>query len=371
MDASIKIGRIWGIPIGVNTSWFLIFGLLTWSLASGYFPAEYPQLPLTAHWLLSLVTSLLFFGSVLAHELGHAYLAQRNGIQVRAINLFIFGGVAQIGQEPHSPGAEFRIAIAGPFVSLGLAALFGLLFLFDRSIPFLAATSQYLLRINLILALFNLIPGFPLDGGRVLRALIWRLTGNFRRASHIAAFSGQIVAFSFIGYGAFTVFNGQIFNGLWLIFIGWFLQNAATSVSAQTNVFESLRGIKVDQVMSRECVQVPALASLNQVVEEQFLRGGQRCFYIADQGKLQGMLMLRDIAAIPQQKWRFLTTQQVMAPLQRLLRVDPEMELLAALQAMEEANLTQVPVVQGEHLRGILSRQQVLDYLRMRAELGI
>lgn len=234
MEASIKLGRIKNIPIGLHWSLLLVFGLLTWSLARGYFPEEYPSLPASAHWFLAVLTSLFFFGSVLLHELGHALVALRNHIPVRQITLFIFGGVAQLEQETRSPGAEFRIAIAGPLVSLGLAGLFGGLYLLDQHIPYLAAPSYWLARINLLLALFNLIPGFPLDGGRVLRAIIWHFTGSMHRATQAASVTGQLVAFGFIGWGIYTIFTGSFFNGLWLAFIGWFLQNAAAASFAQT-----------------------------------------------------------------------------------------------------------------------------------------
>ncbi|MDD2695876.1 MAG: site-2 protease family protein [Anaerolineales bacterium] len=371
MDANIKLGRIWGIPIGLHASWFLIFGLLTWSLAAGYFPGEYPGLNTAAHLGMAVVTSLLFFGSVLAHELGHSFVALRSSIPVKGITLFIFGGVAQIGQEPRSPRVEFKVAIAGPAVSLALALGFYGLYLLDRSFPVLAAPSQYLMRINLMLALFNLIPGFPLDGGRVLRSIVWRMTGSFQRASRVASFSGQLVAFGFIAYGVYAIFRGDFMNGLWLAFIGWFLQNAAASSYAQTSMQQSLRGIRVEQVMSRDCLRVPSLLSLNQLVEDRILSGGKRCFFVADNGKLQGMLTLRDIAAVPQQKWRFTTTAQAMVPLQRLVQVTPQTELLSALQTMDSADVAQVPVMEGEELVGMLSREQILRYLRTRAELGI
>jgi Zn-dependent protease/CBS domain-containing protein len=371
MDANIKIGRILGIPIGLHISWFLIFVLITWSLSSGYFPEEYPQLSGAMHVLLGAVTSLLFFGSVLAHELGHSVIALRNQIPVKGITLFIFGGVAQIGQEPKTPGAEFRIAIAGPLVSLGLAGLFEAAWLLDRSIPLLAAPSQYLARINLMLALFNMIPGFPLDGGRVMRALVWWFTKNFQRATQTAAFSGQIVAFGFIALGVFTIFRGQFMNGLWLAFIGWFLQNAAASSYSQTTMQQSLRGIKVANVMNQECTRVPSLLPLSQLVEERILSGGQRCFFVADNGKLHGMLTLRDITAIPQQKWRFTTTEQAMVPISRIVHVTPQMDLLVALQTMDNANVAQLPVLEGEDLVGMLSREEIVRYLRTRAELGI
>ncbi len=371
MTANIKLGQVWGIPIGVHASWFIIFGLLTWSLSTGYFPTEYPTLPASTHLALGLISTVLFFFSVLAHELGHAYLALRNQIPVKGITLFIFGGVAQIGQEPRSPGAEFRIAIAGPLVSLGLASAFGATFLLDQSIPYLAAPSIYLARINLILALFNMIPGFPLDGGRVLRALVWWWTKSFRRASQVASASGQLVAFGFIGFGIFAIFNGGLLNGLWLVFIGWFLQNAAASSYAQINMQEALRGITVENVMCPDCSKVTSLTPISQLVEERILTHGERTFFVTDNGILMGMLTLRDIARIPQAKWRFTTAAQAMLPLDRLVSTHPETQLLTALQTMDTSDVAQLPVMEGEKLVGVLSRQQVVHYLRTRAELGI
>lgn len=371
MQGNIKLARIWGIPIGLNVSWFLVFGLVTWSLASGYFPQEYPDLSPGVYWLLGGLTSVLFFGSVLVHELGHSLLALRNGIPVRSITLFIFGGVAQIAQEPRSPGAEFRIAIAGPLASLGLAALFGGLWLFDQGISYLAAPSIWLARINLMLALFNMIPGFPLDGGRVLRALVWRVTGDAHRATQMAASAGQLVALGFIGWGVFTIFAGNFLNGLWLAFIGWFLQNAAATSLGQSNMQQSLKGVTVGQVMSRDCANVPSLLPLSQLVDEQILNGGQRCFFVAENGHLQGLLTLRDISAIPQRKWRYMTTGQAMVPLERMRQVEPDTPLLSALQMMDDADVAQVPVVKDGEFVGTLSREQVLHYVRLRAELGI
>jgi Zn-dependent protease len=371
MNASLKLGQIWGIPIGVHTSWFIIFGLLTWSLSTGYFPNAYPGLTVISHLVLGLITTILFFASVLAHELGHAMFALRNQIPVRGITLFIFGGIAQIAQEPRSPGAEFRIAIAGPLVSFLLSGIFGIAYLLDQQIPLLAAPSEYLMRINFFLAAFNLIPGFPLDGGRVLRALIWWRSGNFHKANRIAAFSGQLVAFGFIGWGIITIIGGNFLNGLWLAFIGWFLQNAAASSYSQTNMREALAGIRVSQIMSTDCPRVTSLTPLSQLVDEQVLRNGQRCFFVADNGKLEGVLTLKDITQIPQQKWRYMTSGQVMIPISRLTAVDSNTELLYALQTMDNADVAQVPVLNNGELVGILSRDHVVHYLRTRAELGV
>jgi len=253
MAANVKLGRIFGIPLELHPSWFLIFGLVTWSLAIGYFPVEYPTLPMVAYWMLGAATSLLFFGSVLIHELGHSVVALRNQVPVRRIILFIFGGVAQIGREPPDAGTEFRIAIAGPLSSLGLAAGFAGLWWLDQAIPYLDAPSVWLMRINLLLAFFNLIPGFPLDGGRILRAVIWHFTGNFYRATQVAVFTGQLAAFGFISLGILIILTGYWLNGLWLVFIGWFLQNAAAASYAQTSLQESLRDVTVAQAMTRDC----------------------------------------------------------------------------------------------------------------------
>jgi Zn-dependent protease len=371
MNADIRLGRIWDIPIGLHPSWFLIFGLVTWSLAMGYFPREYPNLPGGAYWLLGGVTSILFFVSVLLHELGHSVLALRNGVPVRGISLFIFGGVAQIGREPPTPGAEFRIAIAGPLTSAALAAVFAGLWWLDRAIPYLAAPSIWLARINLILAVFNLIPGFPLDGGRVLRAIVWQLTGSYYKATHFAALGGQVVAFGFIGIGVFTILGGNLFNGLWLIFIGWFLQNAAASAFAQTNLETQLRGVKVGQLMRSSYPRVTAQTSLQELIEEQILRSGERCFLVSDNGNLMGMLGLRDVTAVPKAAWPHTTVAQVMVPLERLTWVDPDTELMEALHLMDEKQVAQLPVVLANRVLGLISREQVLHYIRTRSELKI
>lgn len=372
MEANVKIGRILGIPVGLHWSWFLVFVLVTSSLAAGYFPAEYPELSVVTYWLLGVITSVLFFGSVLMHELGHAVVALRNNIPVRGISLFVFGGVAEIAQEPRTPGAEFRIAMAGPLVSFALAILFGALWLVDQGISMLAAPSIWLARINLLLAVFNLIPGFPLDGGRVLRAAVWAITKSLRRATQIATMSGQLVAFGFIGVGLLTVLNGNVVNGIWFVFIGWFLQNAAASAMTQNNVQTALQGVTVEQVMDREQPRVPSWLSLENLVTTYVLPSGNQSFLVADNGKTDGLLTLRDVTSVPRDNWPMTTTAQVMMPWERLIRVQPASDLLAALRLMDEAGVAQVPVVnEHDEVVGILSRQRVLHYIRTRAELGL
>jgi Zn-dependent protease/predicted transcriptional regulator len=360
LKAKVKLGRIWNIPIGLDTSWFLIFGLITWSLAVGTWPVAYPGLSPITYWLMGGLTSLLFFGSVLAHELAHAFFALRNGIPVSGITLFFFGGVAQINQEPKSPGAEFRIAIAGPLSSLGLALLFWRLSILSAGVPYAAEPSIWLARTNLTLALFNMIPGFPLDGGRVLRALVWRFTGSFRQASQIAA-----------SIGVLSMFTGSLVNGLWLVFAGQFLQNAAASSQAQLRTQDSLRGVTVGQVMSRNCSHVSHLLPLSQLVEEQVLNGGQSCVLVTENGEVRGLLTLREITAVPRRHWRYVTAGEVMVPLGRLVRVEADAELVEALQTMNAASVAQASVVEDNRLVGMLSLEQVWRYLRLRSELGV
>jgi Zn-dependent protease len=277
MNANVKLGQIWGIPIGLHMSWFIVW-IDAAFLKHQLLPEQYHQLSSRIACYPGGDYDDTAVRVCTTHELGHAYLALRNRIPVKGITLFIFGGVAQITREPETPGAEFRIAIAGPLVSLGLAGLFGGLFLIDQNIPFLAAPSEYLMRLNFMLVVFNMIPGFPLDGGRVLRSIIWKITGNQSRATQIASLGGQVVAFGFFGLGILSLFTGQFTNGLWLIFIGWFLQNAASSANQQIRVQQSLRGVSVEQAMARDLRAVSPLTPLSQVVEQRVLQNEKQPF---------------------------------------------------------------------------------------------
>jgi len=372
-DSGILLGRIWNIPIRLHLSWFVIFFLVTWSLASGYLPTEYPQLSSPVIWVIAGITSVLFALSVLLHELGHSYIAQRNAVPVKSVTLFLFGGVATIGKEPQNGKAELQIAIAGPLTSLLLAGVFGALWLVDHSIPYLAAPSAWLARINLMLALFNMIPGFPLDGGRVLRAAVWHFSGNFRKATRVATFAGQIIAFGFIGYGLVTIFFGNLYNGIWLAFIGWFLQNAAASTYSQVTVQETLRGVTVDQVMEPELDHIPWNTHLKDVVEGKVLKEGKRLFIATDAAgqAVRGMVTVRNITNVPRDQWDDVVVDQVMIPRRELVSVTPATQLLDALRIMDDANVAQLPVIENDRVSGFLCRDHVLKYVRLRSEIGV
>jgi len=371
MNANIKLGKIIGIPIGIHSSWFLIFGLMTLSLATAYFPAQNPDFPITSNLILGLLASLLLFGSVLAHELGHAFIAVRNKIPVRRITLFIFGGVAQIEKEPSSPGEEFRIAIAGPIVSLGLAGIFWGISLFDQFLPFLATATLWLARTNLILAIFNLVPGFPLDGGRVLRALVWRLTGNLSRATRIASLSGQLVAFGFMGYGLVSaLMTGNLLGGLWLVFIGWYLRSAAIANQEQSAIQQILQGVTVDQVMSKDVYYVPSLISLKQLVDDYIIQQGKKHFVVSDVQNSLGFITVDDIRGITQNQWPYLTTGQVMIPIERLKSLSPDTELGEALKWIQTYGSGTIPVVDQNDVVGTLSIQDVMRFIQLRKQFS-
>ena len=318
MKASVRLGRIWNIPIGLSTSWFFIFALVTWSLATGVFPATIPGLDAGVYWLLGLVTSVLFFSSVLAHELGHAFFALRNSVPVRAITLFFFGGVAEITREPKNAGAEFRIAIAGPLVSLMLAALFGGLTVLGQGLPVVEGPALWLARINLMLALFNMIPGFPLDGGRVLRAIVWHFSGDEFRATKLATGAGQLVAFGFIGVGVFNALTGDFANGLWLAFIGLFLNSAAAGSRQQAVAQKALQGMTAGQLMSRSTLRVPSWVTVGDALDPQTLSQGHRAFLVQDFGQFRGLFTLTDAARVPRSQWTQTKIEQVMTPRAKL-----------------------------------------------------
>jgi Zn-dependent protease len=371
MRGRLQVLEVWGIPIRVHFSWLLVFGLVTWSLAAGYFPREYPGWPVRTYWAVGAVTALALFASILIHELGHSWVALRNRIPIRSITLFVFGGVAQIAREPGGPGAELRIAIAGPVTSFALAGLFVGAWPLVREVPILAAPVIWLARINFMVALFNLVPGFPLDGGRLLRALVWRWTGSLHRASEAASFIGQLVAFGFIGWGILTVLGGDVIGGMWISFIGWFLQNAAATSHAEANLREMLRDVTVGQAMTRDCPRVERAWSLDQVVREEVLGAGRRCFVVTDDGRLAGLLTLHEIKAVAKDRWAAVTVGETMTPAEKVTTVDPVTDLLAALEKMDDANVAQMPVVEAGRLLGMVGREQILHYVRLRAELGV
>ena len=368
---TIPLIRIAGIPVGVDYSWFLIFVLLTWMLAVNHFPAEFPAWAPSLRWLVGAATAILFFVSVLLHELGHSWVALRYKIPVRSITLFIFGGVAQIGAEAPSAGAEFSIAIAGPLVSFALAGLFYTLQIAASGVQPLYGLAKYLAYINLVLAAFNLVPGYPLDGGRVFRAVVWAVTHDMQRATLIAASVGRGFGFLFIVVGVWQMFGGNLVGGLWIAFIGWFLESAAAAQAVQVVFRGALAGYTVKQAMSGDCPTVEAGVTLQQLVDERILGAGQRCFLVDRGGETVGLLTLSRVKQVARSDWATMTAGEAMLPLEDSKRVGPDTELAAAVQLMDRAGLSQAPVVSNGRVIGLVTREGVVAFLATLQELGL
>jgi CBS domain-containing protein len=297
-------------------------------------------------------------------------VALRYKIPVRSITLFIFGGVAQIGAEPPSAVAEFWIAIAGPITSFGLAIIFGLLQPLVGSLGWLLAMARYLAYINGALALFNLIPGFPLDGGRVFRAIVWGTTHSLHRATLIAANLGRFIAYLFIILGVWQMFTGNFGNGLWIAFIGWFLESAASSQIRQQTIHDLLAGHLVADTMRRDYTSVSPDATLEQLVSEHLLGGGRRSLVVKENDRVTGLLTLHNVKVIPPSEWLSTKADQVMIPVEKIKRIRPEAELTDALGEMDRDGVNQLPVMVDNDIQGILGRDDVISTVRNLSEFS-
>jgi Zn-dependent protease len=364
---SIQLGEIFGISIRLGPTWFLIFIFLTWSLAFDYYPQEFENWQPFQYWIVGAITTILLFGSVMLHELGHSIVSIRNHIPVRSITLFIFGGVAQIEEEPSKPMTEFWISIAGPFVSFVLAFLFYVLQLFTKNIEPLYGLFRYLAVINGTLALFNLIPGFPLDGGRVFRAFVWHLTNDFNRATWIAANVGRTIAFLFIAYGGWQVIMGNIGDGLWITFIGWFLESAAVAQLGQTYVYGLLSGHFVIEAMNRHYNEVDENTSLQVLMDDHIVAKGRRYFLVKSGDEVVGLLTVHHLQQIPKSKRAMLSVKDVMIPIKEVRSVRLETELSDVLREMDRDGVNQLPVVEAGQVLGIITREDLISFLKKQA----
>jgi Zn-dependent protease len=352
----------------MDYSWFLAFGLIMWNLAVGYYPAEYQNRSSAEYWVMGAASAALLFVCVVLHELGHSVLARRFKIPVNRITLFMFGGVSQLGGEPRTAGAEFLIAVAGPAVSIVLAGVFWGLQAALAGAASLAAVAKYLGLLNLILAIFNLIPGFPLDGGRVFRAIVWSVNRNFHRATLIAAVTGRFFGFLFILAGVWQALAGNL-GGLWIAFIGWFLESAAASQIQQQTVKDLLAGHTVAEAMSRECPRIPGETTLQDLVDEQILAGGRRCFVVTRGEEMTGLVTLSDIRKTPRAAWPATAVGQVMVPREKLAWIAADAELWTAAEKMGRDGVNQLPVMENGVMVGMLSRDDLLHFLGILREL--
>lgn len=362
-SGSLKIATILGIPLRVHFSWLIIFGLITWSLSSFYFPKAAPDLPVGSYWASGAVAALLLFLSVALHELSHSFVALTYKLPISSITLFIFGGVSQIKGEPPTAAIEFKMAIAGPLASFALAAVFYGVYEFVSS-DVARALFIYLAQLNLVLGVFNLIPGFPMDGGRVVRAYLWRRSKDFYQATRKASSYGQKVALLFILLGFLSFFAG-LSSGLWLMLIGWFLYTAAQASYQQAGLQETLRDIKVKDIMTREVVSIAPATPLDEAVNDYFLKHGYGGFPVMRDGALLGFVSLKEIKDVPRERWGSTTVDTVLVPHDRRWEIDEESDAMKALELMISEDKGRLAVTDRGTLKGIITRNGIAKYIQI------
>jgi len=372
MRKSFRLVTLFNIPVEINFTWFIILGLVIFTLARGYFPYTNPELSAAAHWLMALIAALLLFASLLAHELSHSLVAIRHKLSIRGITLFIFGGVAHMEQEPSSPGVEFKMAIAGPAMSFFLAIVFfGLTQAFyNLGFPkYVLSITNYLFILNLIVGIFNLIPGFPLDGGRVLRATLWSYYKDIKKATAIASGFGKGFAFFLIAVGFLNLFTGSIISGIWFIFIGLFLQEAADVSYRQVVMKKILSGVKVKDLMTQNVITVPADMTLDRLVDDYFFKTRHATFPVVEDDKILGLVILHDIKEVARDKWPQISAKQVLIPLKRDLVIGKDVDAMLALTKLASNGIGRLLVIEDSKLLGILSQRDIMRLFEFKSEI--
>ncbi len=392
MYGDIYLGRLFGIPFRLHWSWFLAVVLIAWTLAANYFPAALPAAQDKGmYWVLGVIAALGLFVSVLLHELGHAFAARAFGIVTRGIRLFIFGGVAELTGEPRRPMQEIVIAIAGPAVTLLLILIFaaalavmiptgvtleisdeaGIQFQGPPAIAAIAALLYYLGMINTLLLIFNLIPAFPLDGGRVLRGIVWLVSGDYLLSTRLAA--GVGIAFSWVLFvgGFLLALSGNLLGGLWFFFLGMFLQNAAASSVAYATMQQLLRGVRVADLMCRDVIALPPGLTIREVIDHFFLRRPYKAYPVVQDGQFVGLLTLEAIQSVPAEQWESVTVGEVAARGEGVPTLRPHESAISALRKLAETDLSRLPVVENGQFYGLLCRRDLMHYLEIRSSLAL
>jgi len=368
---SLRIGKLLGVPVKLHFTLILGVLLIAWTLAVGYLPSEYPGLSSTTYWLIGVVSAVTLFISVLIHELAHSYVAKKNGLPVRRIVLFIFGGVSEIEEEPKEASLEFKVALVGPLTSFAIALI--LWFLQYPASAFgvmVVAPLEYGAYINILLGGFNLLPAFPLDGGRILRAGIWHWKKNLMQATRIATRVGVFFSYVLIFWGFFFIIGGVFIGGLWFILIGWFLKNGAETSYRQTVISEALAGVLIRDIMTHEVHTVNPEASVMDVVETHFMRYKHGGFPVIEDSKLLGLITLQDVRKVPKERWQETKVSQVMTPCEKLRCVSSDETAVDALMKMSKHNVGRLPVQENGKLIGIITRSDILHAIQIKTELG-
>ncbi len=375
MDA-FKFGRIFGIDIRIHWSWLAIFFLLLWWLAEGFYDNDdwYPQWTAAERWLASGITTVLFFVSILLHELSHSLVARRLGLPVHSITLFIFGGVSSLTEEPQTASVEFKMAIVGPLMSFALGIIAGVIYYafhlngLGTAVP--GAIALYLWFINIAVGIFNMLPGYPLDGGRVLRASLWARTGSMLRATRWASRVGTIIAFGLMALGVISALAGNVLGGVWFVVIGWFLRNTSEQAYQQLLYRNTLEGAKVSDIVDRSFEGAPPDIPLSELVNEYILGRGQRCVPVVVENNLLGLITMGDLRRFPPDEWATTSAFRVMTPREQLYTVASDDELMSALELMAANDVHQLPVIDGFDFSGFVTRADVIRRIQVKAELA-
>jgi Zn-dependent protease/CBS domain-containing protein len=365
--AGFRVGSVGGVEISLDYSWFVIFFLILGTFAGAVFPAHVPDLDRISYLVMGLAAAALFFGSLLLHELAHSFMAIRKGIGVEGITLFIFGGMARTEREASTPGDEFLIAVVGPLASFALAAMFYVIALGGSAAAApitVVVVAEYLGFLNLVLAIFNLFPGFPLDGGRLLRATLWRATGSLRRATEIAAGAGRALGWGIIALGIYTLLvGGPLIGGLWFIFIGWFLSHAARASYQQVLLQEMFAPLTARQAMTPDPETVPPDIPLEALVNEYFLQRPYNSFPVTEDGVPVGLVTLAQVKALPRHAWPGKVVADLMTPLKDTMVVTPETSMMEVLEGMRRTEARRVLVAREWQLVGIISATDLTRWL--------
>jgi Zn-dependent protease/CBS domain-containing protein len=371
-----RLGKFFGINVEINYTWLIIFGLVFYSLSTNLFPQQHPDVPRSQLWLAALVTTLLFFASLLLHELAHSVMARHLGMKVARITLFIFGGVSQMSHEPRSARSEFLMAIVGPLTSLFLAGVFYLFYTACRSAgaPGLwTFACGWVAGINALLAGFNMLPAYPLDGGRVLRSALWAAWNNLERATRVAATVGQFFGYAMIAVGVLQLVGGLVVNGLWLLALGWLLTSMASSSYQRVQIQRILGDVYVHDLMSSPVATIPATASLDEAARSYFLPTRFTAFGVEDAGRIVGMVRMDDISAVPQDRWPMTSVSEVAKELDpEKMTIAADKEAVEAMMQMAQNSLGRLLVTDyAGAIVGIISQSDIFQLIRVKGGLGI
>lgn len=370
---SVKLGRIMGIPVRIHYTMWFVFILIVWSLAYGYMPSQYPGLGVMTYWAIGIASALILFVSVLVHELSHSYIAKKNGLPIGRITLFFFGGVSEMTEEPQDPGLEVRMAAGGPLMSFLIAGVLGGLWYLGglaKAPVAVTATLGYGALINAVLGVFNLLPAFPLDGGRVFRGSIWKRSKNLIGATRTATRVSEGISLLMMVGGFVSIIFGDFVNGMWIIFLGWFIRSGAETSLRQTLVGEALAGVTVGDIMTRDVLTVPGNIMVQQLVSEYFLIHRHGGYPVVEGKQVLGIVTMQCVRSVPKEKRETVTVKEAMIPCEKAVTVKPSVSALDALNTMARQNVGRLLVLDGPQLLGIVTRDDLMRTIRTRQEFA-